>query len=209
MKLRNRIFTALSAAALISGAGMSPALANTDDLTPAVPAVTELHPADPSNYAIGGMPAAQDITAVYVHEFNAAEPNTGPVNKDTVHLDSVINAFTQDTGRPATAHFGVEGTRVVQFVSLANTAWAQGPGNHDGWSIETYGGQDPVTKATVVKLIRQLQDVKGGELEIRDHESVMATLCGTHIDPAEYNALVDAPPRQPSTVPDWPWITME
>lgn len=162
----------------------------------AFPMVTEVRPAAQGNFEVGNFPAAKDVKAIFVHQFNADEVADNPtVNKVTVHLDSVIQTF-QGTGRVASADFGVEGTRVVQFVKVAATggdrAYAQGsPANGEAWSIETYGAQDPVTMATVAKLIRELEKL-GGKKQLRKHLEVMATKCGNGVDLVKYRALVTA-----------------
>lgn len=163
--------------------------------------VTEVRPAAPGNFERGNFPAPADVKYIFVHQFNAEEPTVDPVvNKVTVHLDSLINTF-QGKGRVASAHFGVEGTRVVQFVDLKDRAYAQGAvGNGEGWSIETYGAQDPVTMATVAKLIRKLEEFAGRKT-LRKHLEVMATKCGNGVDLNAYRALVTALEAPPVVVP--------
>lgn len=153
--------------------------------------VTEVRPARPGKFEAGNFPGLS-VPNVYIHQFNADEPTTNAVtNKNTVHIDSVINTFTAGE-RVASAHFAVEGTRIVQFLNLSDRAYAQGPGNGDGISIETYGGQDPVTMATVAKLINRLEEKKGGKFNLLRHKDVMATLCGTGVNLVTYRNMVDA-----------------
>lgn len=174
-------------------AGTTPPATGTYTFTKAFPMVTQVRPAARGNFEPGNFPAARDVANAYIHQFNAATPTENPtVNRETVHLSSVIATF-QGSGRVASAHFGVEGTEVVQFVDLTDRAYAQGSGNADGWSVETYGAQDPVTVATAAKLIRELQRLTGGALKLRKHQEVMATACGNGIDLAKYRALVDTP----------------
>lgn len=174
--------------------------------------VTEVRPAAPGNFEVGNFPDAKAVEAIFVHQFNADEVADNPtVNKVTVHLDSVINTF-QGKGRVASADFGVEGTRCVQFIKVAATggdrAYAQGPDwNGKAWSIETYGAQDPVTMATVAKLIVQLEKL-GGPKVLKRHQEAMATKCGQGVDLVKYRsmvtALTTAPPPPPATPADTP-----
>lgn len=135
--------------------------------------VSEVRPAHPDNFLADGMPAT--VTGLVIHQFIA-----GPTRFD-VHLDSVINAFTHND-RIASAHFGVEGKRVVQFVDLKDRAYHAGPGGNDSWSIEVYGGMDAETLATVALLVHELEKLAGRELDLRRHKEIMATQCGEDVD---------------------------
>lgn len=185
----------------------TPPSTGTYTFTKAFDMVTEVRPAAPSKFEPGNFPAAKDVEAAFLHQFNGAEvAENATVNKETVHLDSVINTFTVGD-RVASAHFGVEGTRVVQFLDLDDRAYAQGAEwNGRAWSIETYGAQDSVTRETAAKLVRELEKVKGGTLTLKKHKDVMATACGNGVDLAWYNTRVaqlrgtTTPPVEPPPV---------
>lgn len=171
--------------------GTTPPATGAYTFTKAFDLVTEVHPAAPSKFEPGNFPAAKDVESAFIHQFNGATPAENALtNRETVHLDSVINTFTKGD-RVASAHFGVEGTRVVQFLDLDDRAYAQGADwNGRGWSIETYGAQDAVTKETVAKLVRELEKKKGGTLVLKRHNEVMATACGSGVDLSWYNIRV-------------------
>lgn len=157
--------------------------------------VTEVVPAHVDNFQVGNMPAT--VTGLVIHQFIA-----GPTRFD-VHLDSVLHAFTNND-RTASAHFGVEGKRVVQFVDLKDRAYHAGPGGNDFWSIEVYGGMDAETLATVALLVHELEKLAGRELDLRRHKELMATQCGDDVDLDGIRRRVlalNAPVPAPSAAP--------
>ncbi|UJQ86849.1 tail length tape measure protein [Arthrobacter phage Reedo] len=160
--------------------------------TAASPLVTEIHPAAEGKFQRGNMPAT--VTGLVVHQFIAGD------KRFDVHLDSVIHTFTEGE-RVASAHFGVEGKRVVQFVDLKDRAYHAGPAGNDHWSIEVYGGMDAETLATVALLIFDLQKLAGRPLELFRHRQLMATQCGDDVPlEALRKAVADlADPATPST----------
>lgn len=157
----------------------------------AVPMVTEVHPAKEGHFERGNIPTPP--SGLVVHQFIAGE------TRFDVHLDSVINSFTRGE-RVASAHFGVEGKRVVQFVDLKDRAYHAGPAGNDYWSIEVYGGMDAETLATVALLIFELQKLAGRPLELFRHRQLMATQCGDDVPlEALLKAVADlANPATPS-----------
>lgn len=180
MKLRNRIAVVTVSVGLLFGGTALPAHAGAGS----VPAVDEYHQAAPGMYQPGG-DAGLDVPNLYIHQFNA--------HRADVHIDSVINAFTaENSDRIASADFAVEGERVAQFMGLTDMAYAQGPGNPDGVSVETYGPQDEATKQNTAQLIYELEVGKGSRFNLMTHNEVMATACGEGVDLADYRARVDA-----------------
>lgn len=175
-----------------------------------VAAVTAVRPAHRSNFGVGEMPAYGKQTKIVLHQFNGANPKDDPVtNWDTVHIGSVRNAFTQEGGRIASAHFAVEKLDVDQYVSLKDRAYHAGPEGNDFWSIEIYGGMDSVTRATVVQLIKELNALAGRTLELVDHRGLIEgkTLCGSNVDlnwfrnAVSGNIIEPTPEVKPSTPP--------
>jgi hypothetical protein len=161
----------------------------------AVDLVTEIRPAAEGKFLRGNMPVA--VTDLVVHQFIADD------TRFDVHLDSVVNAFTGGGDRIASAHFGVEGSRVVQFVDLTDRAYHAGVKGNDFWSIEVYGGMDAETLATVAALIHALETKYGRTLTLHRHKELMATACGTNVDLDRIRALVTAltPATAPAPVP--------
>ncbi|UYL87629.1 endolysin [Arthrobacter phage VResidence] len=160
--------------------------------TAASPLVTEVRPAAEGKFERGNFP--NPPSGLVVHQFIAGE------TRFDVHLDSVINTFTRGD-RVASAHFGVEGKRVVQFVDLKDRAYHAGPNGNDKWSIEVYGGMDAETLATVALLIFELQKIAGRPLELFRHRQIMATQCGDDVPLEAIKAAVAdlANPATPST----------
>lgn len=167
-----------------------------------VPEVTGLYPAAWANFGRGGMPAFTAQTKIVLHQFNAAtEAENATTNHKTVHINSLRNAFAQKDGRIASAHFGVEGDDIDQYVSLKDRAYHAGADGNDFWSIEIYGGMDDKTRASVVRLIKALNKLAGRELELVDHQSLMKTLCGRHVDLAWFRAQINPAKVEPTTPP--------
>jgi hypothetical protein len=161
----------------------------------AVDVVTEVRPAAEGKFLRGNMPAT--VTGLVVHQFIA------DATRFDVHLDSVVNAFTGSGDRIASAHFGVEGKRVVQFVDLSDRAYHAGVKGNDFWSVEVYGGMDAETLATVANLIHALEAKYGRTLILHRHKELMATACGTNVDLDRIRSLVAAlePAPAPAPVP--------
>ena len=155
--------------------------------------MTEIHPAAEGKFLRGNMPAQQ--TGLVVHQFIAG------ADRFNVHLDSVIRTFTEGE-RVASAHFGVEGKRVAQFVDLKDRAYHAGPAGNDYWSIEVYGGMDAETLATVALLIFDLQKIAGRPLELFRHRQLMATQCGDNVPLEEIKAAVLALANSVPPTPD-------
>ncbi|WGH21201.1 endolysin [Arthrobacter phage ObiToo] len=158
----------------------------------ALPLVTEVRPAKEGHFERGNIPTPP--SGLVVHQFVAGE------TRFDVHLDSVINSFTHGD-RSASAHFGVEGKRVVQFVDLKDRAYHAGPDGNGFWGIEVYGGMDAETLATVALLIHELQKLAGRPLALHRHRQIMATQCGDDVPLEAIQAAVAdlANPATPST----------
>lgn len=163
-----------------------------------VPCVTEVIPAALDKFQLGGMPVEQKD--LVIHQFIAGE------TKLQTHIGSVIATFTGGD-RVASAHFAVEGKRVIQFVDLDDRAYHAGPEGNDYWSIEVYPGMDGETMATLGKLIRELEILAGRKLKLRKHKDIMATRCGEDVDLEHIDAVthsVDIPtvtaPAKPEPV---------
>lgn len=105
-------------------------------------------------------------------------------------LDSCIKTFT-DGERQASAHYGVEDARVVQFVRDENTAWSLGnwEANQRSISIE-HSAQPgrPATDATYTTSIALIADLcrkhglAPGNMTIRPHGAYQATQCPGTMD---------------------------
>ncbi|WNN93980.1 endolysin [Arthrobacter phage Nitro] len=165
----------------------------------ALPIVTEVRPAKEGFFERGNIP--NPPSGLVVHQFIA-----GP-DRAKVHLDSVIQSFTKGE-RVASAHFGVEGKRVVQFVDLKDRAYHAGPNGNDYWSIEVYPGMDAETLATVALLIFELQKLAGRPLTLYRHRQIMATQCGDNV-PLEALQKSVADLVQPAPPSPLPGVTVE
>jgi hypothetical protein len=186
--------------------GTAPAPAPSYGFEKAVPCVTEVIPAAEGKFQHGNMPAT--IQGIVVHQFIAG------AQRFDVHLSSVIATFTGGT-RTASAHFAVEGSRVIQFVSLTDRAFHAGTDGNNWIGIETYGGQDEATLATVARLIRELEGLAGRELPLKRHRDFMPTQCGDQVEleniasrvaalrnPAPEPTPEPAPEPEPTPEPD-------
>lgn len=179
--------------------------------------VTGVYAADWSNFGRGEMPAITAQTGIVLHQFNAAEPaESATTNRHTVHIGSLRNSFTQKGGRIASAHFGVEGDEIDQYVALKDRAYHAGPDANGFWSIEIYGGMDEKTKASVVRVIKALNKLAGRTLELFDHNDFMKTACGTHVDLewfrkqiAPVTVVPTPPPASETPGPDHAAVTEE
>lgn len=178
--------------------------------------VTGVYPAAWANFGLGGMPAFTAQTKIVLHQFNGAQPSENPVtNKDTVHIGSLRSAFAEKDGRIASAHIGVEGDDIDQYVSLKDRAYHAGADGNDFWSIEIYGGMDDKTRASVVRVIKAMNKLAGRELELVDHRSLMKTACGTNVDLAWFRAQINpakvepTPPAPETPGPDHAAVTEE
>lgn len=167
-----------------------------------VPEVTGTYAAAWANFGRGGMPAFTAQTKIVLHQFNAATEAENPVtNHKTVHIGSLRNAFSEKEGRIASAHFGVEGNDIDQYVALKDRAYHAGELGNDFWSIEIYGGMDDVTRASVVRLIKALNKLAGRTLELVDHQSLMKTACGRHVDLQWFRNQITPPIVVPTPAP--------
>lgn len=106
------------------------------------------------------------------------------------NLDSCIATFTNGE-RQASAHYGIENSRVVNFVDEGNTAWACGNWEANQSSISIEHSAQPgrvatdLTYATSIALIASLMVKYGLEPSretIRGHSEFYATQCPGTMD---------------------------
>lgn len=161
--------------------------------TPDFPFV-EYKPADTVNMQDGNFP--DDPAKLVLHQFDAKDKFPS--------LEGVIGHF--QTPRPATpssAHFGVSGKRIVQFVSLKDRAFHAGSVGNDYIGIEIDPQEDAETVASVKKLIAALNAKYNKKFEYAKHRDIPgnSTLCGADIHLEKY-AIVDTPvtPPKPDVV---------
>lgn len=116
------------------------------------PLVTRDWPADPSNYTKGRLYGKKKVVGIVIH--HAASTS----------LNSIGQVFSQPN-RNASAHYGVGGKEVHQYVDEANAAWhcSNKNGNHSTIGIETTnstGAPDwKVSDATFDTLCRLVADI--------------------------------------------------
>lgn len=134
--------------------------------------------------------------------------------KDVIHqmgtpgvdtIGSTINEFKRKDSFKS-AHFVIEGKRIVQMVSLNDRAYHAGPEGNKFVGYETGPYQDADTIASVRRVIADVDKKTGQKAVLIRHRDVPGnnTLCGSLIDLARYEtAPVVTPPvvTQPVVVP--------
>lgn len=156
--------------------------------------VTAVKPAAITNFEYGNFPSAP--TKAVVHDF-------GTKGVDT--LQSTTNAFQKKTSvesEQKSAHFGVSGKNIYQYVKLGDRAYHAGPQGNVYVGIETDPNQDADTIASVRKLLEALRDKYGYVLEPIKHSSIMATQCGDDVDLKNYIINPITPPTKPEEPSD-------
>jgi Peptidase family M23/N-acetylmuramoyl-L-alanine amidase len=130
-----------------------------------------------------------------IHQFDAKAKNPT--------LDGVINHFqTERPGNETSAHFGISGNRIVQFVSLKDRAYHAGKVGNDYIGIETDPQQDAATIESTKKLLRALKAKYGYELITILHKDVPGntTNCGAEINLANYELNSISPTPLPPII---------
>jgi hypothetical protein len=190
----------------------------TESAKPAAPVVTEPESNNPSNLGYSFTPDFDFVEYRPAHYDNMGDGNF-PANPAMIvlhqfdakdkfpSLDGVINFF--QTGRPAapsSAHFGVSGDRIVQFVSLKDRAFHAREVGNNYIGIEVDPQEDEKTIASVKKLISALNKKYGKVFTYIKHQNVAgnSTKCGDDIHLEKY--LVDA--VTPPVVVDPPVIVV-
>ena len=147
----------------------------------------EYKPAHVTNRGTGNFPAKP--THVVLHQFDAKAKRPS--------LDGVINHFqTERPGGETSAHFGVSGDRIVQFVSLKDRAYHAGATGNNYIGIEIDPQEDVKTVASVKRLLTAIK-AKYGYLPIyTKHRDVPgnATSCGIDINLGLYELTSEVPP---------------
>ncbi|QFG12254.1 endolysin [Arthrobacter phage Racecar] len=136
-------------------------------------------------------------THVVTHQFDAKAKNPT--------LEGVISHFqTERPGNETSAHFGVSGDRIVQFVSLKDRAYHAGKIGNDFVGIEIDPQQDPATVASVKKLLVALKEKYGYELTPILHMNVVGnnTNCGAEVNLDDYKLTPPEPVVVPVPVPE-------
>jgi hypothetical protein len=134
---------------------------------------------------------------VVTHQFDAKAKNPT--------LEGVINHFqTERPGNETSAHFGVSGDRIVQFVSLKDRAYHAGKVGNDFVGIEIDPKQDAATVASVKKLLVALKEKYGYELIPILHKNVVgnSTNCGAEVNLDDYKLTPPEPVVVPVPVPE-------
>ena len=137
--------------------------------------VTEVIPAAIGNFEVGNFPA--NPIKVVLHDY-------GTEGIDT--FGSTINEFKRP-GAEKSANFVVSGKNIVQMVKLGDRAYHAGPGGNDFVGMELDPAQDADTIDSGRRLLTELRDFYGYELEKVKHSSIKATLCGDDITLSDYD----------------------
>lgn len=156
--------------------------------------VTEVRPAATTNFEYGNFP--NNPTTAVIHDF-------GTKNVDTI--TSVVNTFTKKlTTNPRSAHFAVADKRIVQLVSLKDRAYHAGKLGNDFVGIETDPNQSPATIESVKKVLSELKNKYGYQLQLIEHNQIMKTSCGDDVDLANYDItpVIPIEPQNPPAVPE-------
>jgi hypothetical protein len=151
----------------------------------------EYRPAHTDNMGDGNFPA--NPAMIVLHQMDAKEKHPS--------LDGVISFFqTPRPNAPTSAHFGVSGKRIVQFVSLKDRAFHAKEVGNNYIGIEVDPQEDPDTVESVKKLIRALNAKYGKVFQYIKHQNVPgnSTSCGNDIHLEKY--IVDAPTPQPPVI---------
>lgn len=112
--------------------------------------VTKVWPANPSNYTIGR--GGYEVVGIVIHHAVTTDIN-------------VIGRVFEQYGRGGSAHYGVGGKEVHQYVDETNTAWhcSNFWGNENTIGIEcvnsALGGDYPVSDETLDTVIRLVADI--------------------------------------------------
>jgi hypothetical protein len=146
--------------------------------------VTEVSAAHPDNYQVGNFPKSPTHTVI--HQFGAKGTKINSV-KSWFGMSLADRQKSTPSAGQSSAHFSVEGEKIVQHVSIHNRAYGSRAGN-DYWQIETSPDQDPTTIASVRRLMRELNDYSGHECIPIRHREIPgnSTECGSLIDLANY-----------------------
>lgn len=112
--------------------------------------VTKVWPANPSNYTIGR--GGYEVAGIVIHHAVTTDIN-------------VIGRVFEQYGRGGSAHYGVGGKEIHQYVDETNTAWhcSNFWGNENTIGIEcvnsALGGDYPVSDETLDTVIRLVADI--------------------------------------------------
>lgn len=211
-------FTTQSTAGLVDIAPKTPA--PTPAPAPAIPTPTPTPtPAPQPAQASNGYSFEKDFDFVeyapaHISNVQAAKDNPGKVvfppkpSHAVIHqfdekekkpsIAGVINHFqTERPGSESSAHFGVSGNRIVQFVSLNDRAYHAGKVGNDYIGIECDPAEDAATVASMKKLLAALIKKYGYAFTYTKHKDVPgnATKCGTDIHLDLYKAEVVVTPE--------------
>ena len=147
----------------------------------------EKRPAAEGNFARGNGPT---VNAVVIHQM-------GTPGVDTIV--STTNTF-QKPGAEVSAHWGVSGRTVYQYVAMSDRAYHAAGGN-DMWGIETDPYQDEETVKTVRALLLAIDARRKVKLTLLLHRNVVGsrTSCGSLVDLARYDVVY--PPAAPAPAP--------
>lgn len=148
-----------------------------------IPCVTEVVPAGRGNFEEGNFP--DKPKGIFLHQFIAG------VQRFDAHLDSVVNEFLRE-GIEKSSNLVIEKKKITQMVKYGHRSYHAGKNGNDWLGFETYGGQDEETKASVAKAIYETEKLYGYKMELKTHNSVMATQCGDEVDLLEYRRMADA-----------------
>ena len=154
----------------------------------------EYKPANTWNMQDGNFPI--NPAKIVIHQFDAKDKKPS--------LDGVIGWFqTPRKDKPSSAHFGVSGDRIVQFVSLKDRAQHAGPTGNDYIGIEVDPQEDEKTVASVKKLIAALNKKYGKTFTYTKHRDVAGnnTECGVDIHLEKYALTSEKPTPKPEPTP--------
>lgn len=147
----------------------------------------EYRPAHYDNMGDLGFPA--NPAMLVLHQFDAKDKFPS--------LEGVISFFQRSRPtNPTSAHFGVSGDRIVQFVSLKDRAFHAKTVGNNYIGIEVDPQEDEKTVASVKKLITALNARYGKVFPYIKHQNVTgnATLCGDDIHLEKYIVEAQQPP---------------
>lgn len=162
-----------------------------------LPCITEWIPAGEGNFEEGNFPTKP--THAVIHDF-------GSHGRDT-YITTVNHFKNGNRANPSASHFVVSGKKITQMVKLKNRAYHGGPSAnmHVGIEVDpeifTGSALGEETKASVILLLKQLNEYYGYKLQYFEHNQFMNTLCGDDIELSWFENL-DGPittPTQPVT----------
>ena len=140
-----------------------------------LPSVNEVIPAGLGSFEYGNFP--DQPGTVVLHDF-------GTHGKDTV--ESTVSWFRKIDN--ISAHFVISRNRRIQMVSLKDRAYHAGPKGNNYVGIEIDPAMDDETVASVRMILLDLKAYYGGtKLQLIEHNTIMATLCGDDIDLADFD----------------------